>query len=160
RRKKGTDLNVGEEVRAHAIENCCAYQLRCSRSRYRSPSTFSKNRRKAREQLGLARSGTVHPLRVSRWQRTNIAIECERFGHAAEQVEPYEPSRLRVSRDAIAREQRLDLRCKTERPTVIGSVKRLDTVSVTREKQATAFCVPNRECKHAAQTLHHLGAVM
>src|SRR5262249_27258005 len=115
---------------------------------------------KAHERLGLARSRRVHPLRVSRWQRANIPIERERLRHATKQMEAYEPSRLWVSRDAIAREQRLDLRCKTECPTVIRSVKRLDTVSVAREKQAVAFCVPHRECEHAAQTVHHLGAVL
>src|SRR5437667_12891433 len=67
-RKKGTYLNIGEEMRAHAIQDCCAYQVWCFRLRYRSPSAFSKNRRKARERPGFARSGTVHPLRVPRWQ--------------------------------------------------------------------------------------------
>ena len=58
-----------------------------------------------------------------------------------------------------AGKQRLDLRGEAECPAVVCGVERLDAVRVAREEEAAPCFVPDCECEHAAQPMHHLGAM-
>ena len=67
-------------------------------------------------------------------QSTNFAVEREWLWHAAEQVKPDKPGRFRVSGNAAACLQRLDLRGEAETPAIICGVKRFDAVGITRKE--------------------------
>ncbi len=111
------------------------------------------------ERLRLARPRRIDPLRVPGRQGANVAVERERLGHAAEQMEAGDPRRLGVARNPAAREQCLDLRGEAERPAVVCGVERLDAVGVAGEKELAPLLVPDRESEHAAQPVHHRSAV-
>jgi hypothetical protein len=48
------------------------------------------------------------------------------------------------------------LTCKAHCPAIIGDIKRLDPVGVTREEQAPSVSIPNCDGKHAAEAAHHV----
>src|SRR2546430_6683187 len=92
-------------------------------------------------------------------QSSDVAIERKRLGHAAEQMEANNAGRFRVARNMLAREQRLDLRSKAECPAVVCCVERFDAVGVACKEDAAPHLVPDCECEHATEPMHHLGAV-
>ena len=140
---------------ADAVEHGCAQALAQLGGGGRVRCTRCEDRGEAGERLRLARPRRVDPLRVPGRQRANIAVERERLGHAAEQMEAGNPRRLGIARNPAAREQCLDLRGEAERPAIVCGVERLDAVGVAGEKELVPLFVPDRESEHAAQPVHH-----
>src|SRR5262249_34207680 len=68
------------------------------------------------------------------------------------------PGRLRIARNASAREQRPHLRGKAKGPAIVGRVQRLDAVEVAREEKAALGPIPNGKREHAAQPMYHPNA--
>ena len=90
----------------------------------------------------------------------DAAPDGERLGHAAEQVEAHDASRIGIAADPAAGQQRLGLGGKAHRPTVVGPVERLDAQRIARQQQRALLGIPQAEGKHAAQLLHHVRAAV
>ena len=69
------------------------------------------------------------------------------------------PRRLGIARNPAAREQCLDLRGEAKSPAVVCGVERLDAVGVAGKKEFAPHSIPDGEGEHAAQPVHHRGAV-
>ena len=63
------------------------------------------NRGEIGERHRLARTRGIDPLHVPGRQRTNVAVERERLGHAAKQMKAGHPRRLGIARNLAARQQ-------------------------------------------------------
>src|SRR5215467_1586934 len=110
-------------MRTHAVGHGRADEI--AQSGRRGLALCCEEHCEVSKRFRLVRTCAINPLRVSCGECPNNTIGCERLRHAAKQIEPNVTRRLGVTRDAPASEQRLDLRGKTESPTIIGGVKRL-----------------------------------
>src|SRR5262249_29521345 len=82
-REKHSDLDVSKQMGAHAIERRRPHAIVQVTDTYWVVRPVCKKRGQVRERFGLARTRGVPPLRVSRRQGADVAIERERFGYAA-----------------------------------------------------------------------------
>src|SRR5262245_33106269 len=119
RREKNPDLDIGQNMCAHTIGDAGTQPFKEIRGRRGLTRAFGEDHSDIRKGRRLPWTGGVDPLTVASGQRPYLAIERERLGDAAEQVEANEARRLRVARYAAASEKRLHLRGEAEGPAVV-----------------------------------------
>src|SRR5262245_35399768 len=105
--------------------------------------------------LWLARANAIHPKGRARGQSPNSLIGGKGFRNAPKQTKSNPTRRLLTAADFPPNEQRLNLRCKAESPAIVRIVQRLDAVGITRQQKSVLLSVPQTECKHSAEIIHH-----
>src|SRR5258706_6611132 len=144
-------------MRARAVERGLSYTLR-QLVRWRGiKCAFTQYCREIDERLRLSRTGSVDPLCVAGWKSVDFAIQRERLRNTSKQVETDNSRRLLIARNAIAGVQRLHLARKTERPAVIGGVKRLESLGIARQENPLPNIVPDCQSEHSSSAVHHCG---
>jgi hypothetical protein len=108
-------------MRAHAVEDARAH-ARAQIGSITDARRLREHGGKASERSRLLRACGIDPLAVAGGQRADLAIEGKGLRHAAKQVEADEARRLRIARDALAREQRLHLARNAMPATTQGTV--------------------------------------
>src|SRR5215469_4480364 len=146
-------------MRAHTVDNRTSEAftkvtsrawIQCARRQY-----FSDTCKLSR----LMHTVRIYPLGVAGGQGADLSIKRKRRQNTTEQMKPNNSRRFRIARDVIACQQRFHLRGKTERPSIICRVHRLDTVWVTCQENTAPKVVPDGEGKHPAQSINHFGTV-
>ena len=97
-REKQAHLDIGEQMRTHAVEHRAAHPLRQFSPQVLGSRTLGEDFREIGERLGLARARGVDPLCVAGRHGADVAIERERLWHAAEQMEADEARRFEIAR--------------------------------------------------------------
>src|SRR6516225_2206691 len=146
-------------MRPHTVGDANTHAFSKFRGRRGPARSIGKDRGQASERLRLARTRGVDPLAVACRQRLNLAVEGERLGNAAEQMETDQARGLEVTRDRATFEKRLDLRSEAKGPSVIRGIERLDSIGIAGKKKPVRDVVPDGERIHAAQAMHHHRAV-
>src|SRR6516225_8746562 len=122
-------------MRPHTVGDANTHAFSKFRSRRGLARSIGKDGGQASERLRLARTRGVDPLTVACRQRPNLAVEGERLGNAAEQMEADQARGLGVTRDRAPCEKRLDLRGEAKGPSVIRSIEWLDAIGITGKKK-------------------------
>ena len=92
--------------------------------------------------------------------RPDAFVKRVRLGDTPPKVEACLAGRVGIQIDIRGLRQGLDLRGETKSRTVIRVVKRLDAEGVADQKELTFVFIPNAEGEHAAQSVHHVRAVL
>src|SRR5580704_8759690 len=88
------------------------------------------NMRNSKIGLWLGHAICVDPNGAPRREIANFPIGCERLRNTAEDEKTHRTCRVWISRNSPPRNERLYLRGKPQRVTVVGVIKRLDAVMI------------------------------
>src|SRR5262245_58962525 len=83
RRQKGADFDISKKMRSHTIGYGRTYRISQLGIERWDPAFRCKDRCESHKWFWLARARGIDPLAVSRGQRTDITMGCERFRNAA-----------------------------------------------------------------------------
>ena len=85
----------------------------------------------------------------------DLLVKRVRLGDTSPKEKSRYAGRFWLPRNFFALKERLHLRSRTNRPPIIGIVKRFDSVRISGQKENAFLCVPKDEGKHSPKVVNH-----